>query len=414
MGMKKIHRLSNLGLNILIFLGMHVNLSAAMVWIDAGAKGLGDGSESAPFSTLETALKNTGGGNTFIFKSGNYPNPNLVIDRKYSGTQLSPTIIMSQYKYQAVLHGSITHNIHIKEGCKWVVINGFEISGAKKAGILIHGAYITVSNCYIHNNEVEGIGAHTPYNIVIENNLIEYNGRHPQFDHGIYVGGHNYLMRNNIIRFNAGWGIHCYPEISNSLIENNLVYRNNRGGIILVSKPMVGSNKIVNNTVARNGDGISVGNAYNDTIVNNIVTNNFIFTPGKSQTIHGWPDSQRENFKKKSENVIVDYNLCYPSCDVAGAHGFSANPLFLDEMKGAYFLKSGSPAIGKGLRKYTSSNDFFNNPRPDSLNIDIGCFPYKYTEMYEKMRIKLYCDWPYFGRGNTYFNKQPDIWSLTK
>ncbi|RKY23402.1 MAG: hypothetical protein DRP79_09255, partial [Planctomycetota bacterium] len=282
-------------------------------------------------------------------------------------------------------------------------------------GVLIHGTNVIVRNCYIHNNKLEGIGAHRPYNIVIENNLVEYNGRHPQFDHGIYVAGKNYTIRNNIVRFNAAWGIHCYPEIANSVIENNLVYRNHRGGIILVSKPNVGSNKIVNNTVARNGDGIAVGNGHNDIIVNNIVVNNSVWQGKKANTIHGWPDSQRESFRNKvGANVIVDYNLCYPLCEAAGPHGFSGYPLFLDETKGMYFLKRGSAAIGRGTRECISSNDFFNNPRPKGRPVDLGCFPYKYTEQFQKMRGELYFDWPYFGRGTTEFNKKPDLWKLLK
>ena len=62
--------------------GLCVNVFAATYWIDSQAGGWGTGAELAPFSSLETALKLAGGGNTFIFKPGDYPDPHIVINRE--------------------------------------------------------------------------------------------------------------------------------------------------------------------------------------------------------------------------------------------------------------------------------------------------------------------------------------------
>ena len=92
----------------------------------------------------------------------------------------------------------------------------------------------------MHNNKAMGIGMHNQKDGVIESNLIEFNGDHVQFDHGVYASGDGHVFRNNIVRHNAGYGLHLYSSIKNSVVANNLVYGQVRGRGIIVSCPAGG------------------------------------------------------------------------------------------------------------------------------------------------------------------------------
>ena len=391
---------------IAVLLSACSRLVAETYWISPEGKASASGSEKDPFASAEAALKKAGGGNTFLFKPGDYIGTQITLSPEYAGSAEKPTILKSQQKYKAVLHGSPVHNIYVKAGCKWVIIDGFESSGAKYTGIKTDADYTVIRNCRIHSNALQGIEAHSVHSVVIENNVVEYNGVHPQFNHGVYADGDNLTIRNNIVRFNSGWGLHLYPEISNSKIENNLIYENQRWGIVLYSKPRVGSNRIVNNTVVLNGNGIALKDGLAEVIANNIVVDNTGWQFEKAEPIAVLTGDPRKN------KIVIDYNLCLPPSRANGPHTVFGDPLFLDKAKGAFYLKAGSPAIGKGSKEYAPKNDFFGRPlRKDRLP-DLGCFPYDPALLAPQTRSDWYYQWPFLFRGHG--DTIPDFWNVSK
>ncbi len=392
---------------IVILLVGCCDLFAATYWISPKGQASGTGAETNPFPSVETALKNSTGGDTLIFMPGVYVGKQITLTARHAGSAQRPTILRSQHKYEAVLHGSAVHNIYVKAGCNWVIIDGFESSGARYTGIKSDADYTVIRNCRIHNNALQGIEAHGVLGTVIENNLVEYNGEHVQFTHGIYADGDKLTIRNNIVRFNAGWGLHLYPAIANSKIENNLIHGNDRWGIALYSKPKVGSNRIVNNTIVLNGNGIAVRNGRDEIISNNIIVGNTGWRFEKAQPIEnldgGYP---------RKGGIMIDYNLCLPRLRGAGSHGISADPMFLDTMKGAFYLRKGSPAIGKGSAKHATGRDFFNRQRTDGKAPDLGCFAYNPLLLLPQARKDWYYQWPFLFKGKT--KTMPDLWKSTK
>jgi parallel beta-helix repeat protein len=381
------------------------NLYAGTYWIAPQGRASATGTQGDPFPSIKAALKQAGASNIFMFKPGNYVGQQITVTAEYAGTPQQPTVLKSQYKYKAVLHGSPTHNIYVRKGCNWVIIDGFESSGAGYTGIKSDADFTVMRNCRIHNNALQGIEAHNVHGTVIENNIVEYNGENPQFSHGIYADGDDLTIRNNIIRFNSGWGLHLYPKIANSKIENNLIYGNARWAIILYSKPEVGSNRIVNNTIVYNGAGVAVKNAHDEIIVNNIIVNNtrWIFdTAQPVQKLDG-------NVFKEGE-ALIDHNLCMPPLVMAGPNNVSFDPLFLDAKKGVFYLKAGSPAIRKGSKEYAPERDFFNRKRPIDEAADLGCFPYEPSLLAPEARKDWYYQWPFVFKGHS--ETIPDLWEL--
>jgi len=391
---------------IILLFGCH-DLFAATYWISPEGRASGTGSQTNPFPSVEIALKNSTGGDTLIFKPGVYAGRQITLTAKHAGSAQRPTVLRSQHKYEAVLHGSAFHNIYVKAGCDWVIIDGFESSGARYTGIKTDADYTVIRNCRIHNNALQGIEAHGVLGTVIENNLVEYNGEHVQFCHGIYADGEKLTIRNNSVRYNSGWGLHLYPAIANSKIENNLIHGNERWGICLYSKPKVGSNRIVNNTIVLNGNGIAVKNGRDEIIANNIIVDNTSWIFERAEPI----ENLDGGYSRKGR-LTIDYNLCRPRFTGAGSHGVSADPMFLDARKGTFYLTKTSPAIGKGSVEYAPERDFFNRPLPQGKAPDLGCFACDPSLLLPEARQDWYYQWPFLFKGKA--KTMPDLWKLPK
>jgi len=84
--------------------------------------------------------------------------------------------------------------------------------------------------------------------------------------------------------------------------------------------------------------------------------------------------------------------------------------LFLDAKKGVFYLKKGSPAIGKGSKKYAPERDFFNRKRPADKAVDLGCFPYEPCLLSSEARKDWYYQWPFLFKGQS--ESIPDLWKL--
>lgn len=345
---------------------------------------------------FQARLDRIKGGHIFIFKPGYY-NGAIILGFEHSGSEGKPTILKSEIKYKAILNGSPEHIIHANGRCKWIIIDGFDISGAFLAGIKVSGDYSVIRNCHIHNNGLQGIEAHNINNSVIENNLIEYNGQHPRFDHGIYADGNNIVIRNNVVRGNSSCGLSMGPEITGSQIENNLIQGNDGWAINLCSAGK-GKNRLVNNTLVENSLGIVIGDGSDDLVVNNIIWHNGTQTPIQTR-----PGS---SLKK----VTVEYNIITPLMTI-GEHNFSDDPHFLNVEKGLFYLLPDSPAIGKGFTKYKPSQDFFSRPLKLDKAPDIGCFQYNAVLLLPEVRKNWFKEWAFWGTPTL---ATPDLWALPK
>ena len=63
------------------------------------------GTENSPWPSVAYALSQVGGGQTIILEPGTYAR--ILVSRGQGGTATDPTVIESQYKWQAVIDGSL-------------------------------------------------------------------------------------------------------------------------------------------------------------------------------------------------------------------------------------------------------------------------------------------------------------------
>jgi parallel beta-helix repeat protein len=373
--------------------------AASVYYVAPSGAADGDGSREKPFSSAEVALAKIGGGATLVFRPGIYRGP-IHVPLRYRGTKDRPTTLKSEEKWKAVVIGAEYHGITNDDGCDWVVVDGFEVLGARYDGVKMNGNFNTVRNCYVHNNAHMGVAIHDQTGGVIENNLIEFNGSHVQFHHGIYADGDQLTFRGNIVRHNAGFGMHLYSKLRNSVVINNLIHGHARkAGIIIACPEGGGRNVVANNTIAHNANGLVIWDGDGETVVNNIIVG-----PGALLATN---DSSR--------NVTVDYNFMERDLQPAaalrlGPHNTTGDPRFVDADRGVFWLQPDSPALGKGDPQHAPEMDFWGRPFPKGQPVDLGCFVFVPSLAAPDTRSQWHHQWAY-RFAPTAGNDVPDLWA---
>jgi len=378
----------------LLVMATAIAAPAATYYVATDGKTENDGSGAKPWPSVEYSLSKVGGGHVIIVKPGLYRGP-IQIAKQFAGTRERATVIQSEVKWQAVIIGAEYHVISNGDGCDWLTVDGFEVMGGRYDGVKLNGDHNVVRNCWVHNNKAMGIGMHGQKDGVIENNLIEFNGDHIQFDHGVYADGDRLTVRGNIVRHNASYGLHLYPSIKNSRVENNLVYGQvRRRGIIVACPEGGGKNVIVNNTVVEDQP-LTLWNGNGEVVANNILVaeGGDVFALGEGTT-----------------SVLVDYNLCMPKSARQGPHGLTGDPRFVDATRGVFWLQADSPALGKGSAEYAPSVDFWGRARPPGKAPDLGAFAFEPLLTHERIRAGWDHGWAYHRHGNKV--GLPDMWML--
>ena len=277
----------------------------------------------------------------------------------------------------------------------------------------------------VHDSAVTGIFTAFTYHPLIQNNESGYNG-----EHGIYqsnsgdfptiVGNylhHNFaagIHMNGDIRFKPGDGI-----ISFGIIEDNIILENGLGGGSGINMDGVSDSIVQNNLLYDNhasgislyaidgAEGSSRNKVYNNTIVmapssrwcinipksgkgrpnptGNKIKNNILYTPSTTKGSVLIYSSTASGFES-------DYNVVVNRFSASGgkriitlaqwkALGYDLhsiismpNDLFVNPTNDDYHLKTGSPAINAGTSLAGVTDDIDSISRPQGSAYDIGCY----------------------------------------
>ena len=214
----------------------------------------GDGSRAHPWLTVTHADRSgkLRPGDTVHVAPGNYTGPWRTWNT--SGTAAAPIAYVSTTKWGAVLHSTTSGSVWSNKANYIEIVNFVVVgNGQSKNGIYTSGA-----NTVIRGNEVHGV-LEGPYNSTTCNtiggagiqldgpgslvigNYVHNNGPHDSsgnpvycnYVHGIYFERPGGLAANNMSFDNAGWGIQMWHWASHEVINNNTIFNNGVGCIVV-------------------------------------------------------------------------------------------------------------------------------------------------------------------------------------
>jgi parallel beta-helix repeat protein len=382
------------------------------------------GRAGSPWKTLQKAADTVQSGDRVVVEDGVYRGftvderefkhrVTFVARNKWKARITSPSLKYGKNDGIAIVSSS------------YVTIDGFEVTGALRAGIAVRSFAPDptggdtrdniIRNCWSHDNGEwgKGEGAHDgiftgwALNVLIENNRVERNA-----EHGIYVSNSadNPIIRHNLVRGNWAQGIQINADgdldgdgiITNWEISNNYVVENSiKGGSTAINLDGAVRGRAFNNLIFNNGKGGFVlwqgnGNAssnenvfFNNTVYNPKGTKAaFIFYTGASNNVvfnnilysrSGGIEVDEEEAGKGNRH---DYNLV---ASVLGKSKLGPNEsspkvteLFIDPEKGNLRPRPGSPSLDKGALTFAGRKviptDLEGRPRPQNSAPDIGCY----------------------------------------
>jgi hypothetical protein len=358
---------------LLAFISMFpISVLAADLYVSPTGNNANLGTSSdAPLLTIVKASELAKPGTIIHVAPGNYAGG---FQTKASGTAGAPIRYVSDKKWGAKIVGSGGGKIWHNYG-NYVIVDGFELTGAGKTHGLISGPpstggdlghHFTATNNYVHDMAVDICGSGgaitgfspTGYSIitnnVIRNIAVSLIGSCAT-QQGIYISDSNSYIANNIISGVAAVGIHQWHGATRSIIVNNTVF-NNVGGI----------------GVGGGDSGVLPNGSQDNYVANNIVAHN-----------EKWGITE---YGKTSRNTFHN-NLLYnnPKNVMSGSGSvvsgtITTNPMFIDYQangSGDYRLESNSPAIDKGTMSASPAIDFDGTARPQGAGIDIGAYEVK-------------------------------------
>jgi hypothetical protein len=345
-------------------------VAATNIYVSPTGSDSNPGTQTAPVKTITRADALASAGSTVHVAAGTYyvSAPSLssagIITRK-SGTSYARIRFVSDVKWGAKIVVSGTGITWDSRG-SYVDIDGFQITGSGRHGVLAAGANLTIKNNYIHDLTVSGgcngsggaaIDTYGPVgNVVIDRNVVRnigyrYIGACNTIQ-GIYIANANNVVTNNIVSGVAMAGIQQWHGATASTIVNNTTFHN-KIGILLGQGDAGTTTGSANNYVANNVvyDNVAYGVIEMGLMGgNNRYANNLVARSGTSWRVKGY---------------------------VTGS--ISSDPLFRNYLAngtGDYRVYSSSPAIDRGTSTKAPLIDFAGVARPRGAAVDVGAYEY--------------------------------------
>lgn len=346
---------------------------AKHIYVSTTGSDSNPGTSAAPVKTITRADALAVAGDTIHVKPGIYkvsaPSLGSVgIKTVKSGTATARIKFVSDVKWGAKIVVSGTGITWDSRG-SYVDIDGFDISGSGRHGILAAGANLTITNNFVHDMTISGgcngsggaaIDTYGPVgNVVIERNVVRNIGYRMigscNTVQGIYIANANNVVRNNIVSGVAAVGIQQWHGATASTIVNNTVFRNKHGILI-----------------GQGDSGTTAAGSSNNYVANNIVYDNTTYGIVEAGVV-GTGNRYINNLVFKSGST----NMRLTKGSASGT--IQSNPLFVSYLAngtGNYRVLSGSPAIDRGTATKAPATDIALVARPRGAGFDIGAYEF--------------------------------------
>lgn len=369
---------SNIRANVLLSCGAVVLLAAAPMasavakdlYVSTTGSDSNPGTQTAPVKSIARADALASAGTVIHVAAGTYrvsapALDNAGIKTSKSGTATARIKFVSDVKWGAKIIVSGTGITWDSRG-SYVDIDGFDISGSGRHGILAAGANLTMTNNFIHDLTISGgcngsggaaIDTYGPVGgVVIDRNVVRNIGASMigkcNTVQGIYIANANNVVTNNLVSGVAMAGIQQWHGATASTIVNNTVFRS-KDGILL----------------GQGDAGTTTGSA------NNYVANNVVY----DNTTYGIVELGKMAGNNRYVNNLVAKSGT--AMRVAGSVSgtISSDPLFVAYQAngtGNYHLSSSSPAIDRGTSTSAPRVDLMLVARPRGAAVDIGAYEF--------------------------------------
>jgi hypothetical protein len=345
-------------------------VAATNIYVSPTGSDSNPGTQTAPVKTITRADALASAGSTVHVAAGTYyvSAPGLanagIVTRK-SGTASARIRFVSDVKWGAKIVVSGTGITWDSRG-NYVDIDGFQITGSGRHGLLASGAYLTFKNNFIHDLTVSGgcngsggaaIDTYgTVGNVVIDRNVVRNIGYRfigsCNTIQGIYIANANNVVTNNIVSGVAMAGIQQWHGATASTIVNNTTFHNKIG--ILLGQ----------------GDaGTTTGSA------NNYVANNVVY----DNVAYGIIEMGKMGGNNRYANNLVARSGTSWKVRGSVSGSISSDPLFKNYLAngtGDYHVYSSSPAIDRGTWTKAPTIDFAGVARPRGAAVDVGAYEY--------------------------------------
>ncbi len=313
-------------------------------------------------------------------------NQNILIDGNHvSHSQIIRPDVEPYWSHNIVIFTN--RNYPGKENTNITITNN-HVHHSRIQGILVwHGKNILVKGNHCHHNGATGIqieadGTDTgpiTENIVVEDNVCEYNSQNYDNETGIWIDDtDNCLVQNNILRHNnIGFTITGSRQV---IGRNNQIYKNNESyvgkNITLRAIRIEGGERggyddiVVHNTLYGNSHlechrgGVSIG-AYADYTIERVILKNNIIAKnaGRDLWIRNLSHSLDYNDYYDTDELTVNWQgddvswSEYLSVSGWDSNSITSAPLFVDTTIEDFHLQAASPCVDSAcfLTKTTNS-----------------------------------------------------------
>ena len=328
------------------------------------------GTQAKPFKTIAKAAGAAKAGTTIHVAAGTYSGN---VSTKTSGTSSNRIRFVSDTKWGAKVVGSGAEAMWTNSG-NYVEINGFDITGPGRHGILNNGSNTLMTNNHIHNLGLSGgctggggagiVNAnYSGSNGDVIGNLVHDIAKPGACNgvQGIYSANKGGKIMNNVVYRASSYGIHLWHAATDAFISNNTVFAN-------------GSSTMGGGIVIGAGDAPGGVQVKNTMVVNNIVYNN----PRSGILQYCYSGQSCIGSGNVTANNLVYGNGSNISLKTGSATGtVSADPKFVSYNPtgtGDYRLQASSPAVNKGTSSWSPAIDILGKARPLGGAFDIGAY----------------------------------------